>query len=68
MRIRNWSRRAVLGGMASLPALQWARGQAAAAPIRVGQTLSLTGPFAQTGLIHQIVSEVFVAQTNAKGG
>ncbi|HXR87462.1 MAG TPA: amino acid ABC transporter substrate-binding protein [Stellaceae bacterium] len=68
MRIRNWSRRAVLGGMASLPTLQWARGEAAAAPIRVGQTLSLTGPFAQTGLIHQIVSEVFVAQTNAKGG
>src|SRR6185312_17015010 len=68
MRHRNWSRRALLAGMASLPALRVARGEGAAAPIRVGQTLSLTGPFAQTGLIHQIVSEVFVAQTNAKGG
>src|SRR5690349_17444398 len=68
MRDRNWSRRAVLSGLASLPVLQFARGAAAAAPIRVGQTLSLTGPFAQTGLIHQVVSEVFVAQVNAKGG
>src|ERR1700761_8836889 len=70
---RDWSRRAVIGGMASLPALRWARAQApsnapSGAPIRVGQTLSLTGPFAQTGLIHQIVSEVFVAQVNAEGG
>lgn len=66
---RDWSRRAVIGGLASLPALRWASAQApSGTPIRVGQTLSLTGAFAQTGLIHQIVSEVFVAQTNAKGG
>lgn len=74
---RNWSRRAVIAGMASLPAselvirpqIRNARAAVTAgAPIRVGQTLSLTGPFAQTGLIHQIVSEVFVAQVNAKGG
>jgi branched-chain amino acid transport system substrate-binding protein len=66
---RDWSRRAVLGGIASLPALRMALAQApSGAPIRIGQTLSLTGPFAQTGLIHQIVSEVFVAQANAKGG
>ncbi|HLI22439.1 MAG TPA: amino acid ABC transporter substrate-binding protein [Stellaceae bacterium] len=74
MAIDDWSRRAVMGGLASLPALRWAAAQApqGQAPqgkaIRVGQTLSLTGPFAQTGLIHQIVSEVFVAQVNAKGG
>src|ERR1700722_14290617 len=63
-----WSRRAALTGLASLPALRWARADAPANAIRIGQTLSLTGPFAQTGLIHQIVSEVFVAQANAKGG
>ena len=69
---RDWSRRAVIGGLASLPVLRSAGAQApsntpSGTPIWVGQT-SLTGPFAQTGLIHQIVSEVFVAQTNAKGG
>jgi branched-chain amino acid transport system substrate-binding protein len=37
-------------------------------PIRVGQTLSLTGPFAQTGLVHKLTSEIFVAQLNAKDG
>ncbi len=80
----NWSRRALIAGLASLPALRLAASAAAqtpsgapveqrpsnqsGAPIRIGQTLSLTGPFSQTGLIHQITSEVFVAQLNAKGG
>ena len=62
------TRRAVIAGLASLPALGRARAETPANAIRIGQTLSLTGPFAQTGLIHQIVSEVFVAQANAKGG
>jgi ABC-type branched-subunit amino acid transport system substrate-binding protein len=42
--------------------------QPAAKPIRIGQTLSLTGPLGQTGLIHKIVSEIFVDQINQKGG
>jgi branched-chain amino acid transport system substrate-binding protein len=42
--------------------------QAAGTPIRIGQTLSLTGPLGQTGLIHKIVSEIFVDQINKKGG
>ncbi len=37
-------------------------------PIRIGQTLSLTGGFAQTGLAHRIASEIFVERLNAKGG
>ncbi len=37
-------------------------------PIRIGQTLSLTGPFAQTGLAHQIASEIFVERLNKSGG
>ncbi len=38
------------------------------APIRIGQSLSLTGPLAQTGLVHQIVGEIFVARLNRTGG
>ncbi len=37
-------------------------------PIRIGQTLSLTGPFAQTGLAHQIASQIFVERLNQSGG
>jgi len=37
-------------------------------PIRIGQTLSLTGPFAQTGLAHQIASQIFVERLNRNGG
>jgi branched-chain amino acid transport system substrate-binding protein len=37
-------------------------------PIRIGQTLSLTGPFAQTGLAHQIASQIFVDRLNRSGG
>jgi branched-chain amino acid transport system substrate-binding protein len=37
-------------------------------PIVVGSTLSLTGAFAATGVIHQIAGEQFVEQLNAAGG
>jgi branched-chain amino acid transport system substrate-binding protein len=37
-------------------------------PIRVGSTLSLTGPLAATAAIHKIIGEIFVEQLNAKGG
>ena len=37
-------------------------------PIVVGSTLSLSGPFAATGVIHQIVGEQYVEQLNANGG
>lgn len=37
-------------------------------PIVVGSTLSLTGPFAATGMIHKIAGEQFVARLNAQGG
>jgi branched-chain amino acid transport system substrate-binding protein len=47
-------------------------GQAAAqtsgAPIRVGGTLALTGPLAQTGAIHKVVGEIFIQQANKAGG
>ena len=37
-------------------------------PIVVGSTLSLTGAFGPTGVIHQIAGELFVDQLNEAGG
>ncbi|TDD67617.1 ABC transporter substrate-binding protein [Jiangella aurantiaca] len=37
-------------------------------PIVVGSTLSLTGAFGPTGIIHQIAGEQFVEQLNESGG
>src|SRR5690606_5981458 len=37
-------------------------------PIVIGSTLALTGAFAPTGQIHQIVGEMFVDRLNANGG
>jgi branched-chain amino acid transport system substrate-binding protein len=39
-----------------------------AGPIVVGSTLSLSGAFAATGIIHKIAGEEFVARLNANGG
>jgi branched-chain amino acid transport system substrate-binding protein len=37
-------------------------------PIRIGGSLSLTGPFAATAAIHKIVGDEFVKKINAEGG
>ena len=37
-------------------------------PIRIGQTLALTGPLAQTGQVHKIVGELFIENLNKAGG
>jgi branched-chain amino acid transport system substrate-binding protein len=37
-------------------------------PIVIGSTLSLTGAFGATGIIHKIVGEQFVERLNANGG
>lgn len=56
-------------GVCALAGLSPAPAQAQSdPPIRIGQTLSLTGPFAQTGLAHQIASEIFVDRLNRSGG
>lgn len=58
-----------LGGFAVLAAAGSAHGQAAAGkPIKIGQALALTGPFAQTGGVHKIVSEYYVERLNKHGG
>jgi branched-chain amino acid transport system substrate-binding protein len=68
----NWSRRQIvagLGGLAVYAAVRPAAAQAPAGkPIKIGQTLALTGPFAQTGLVHKIVSEYYVDRLNKTGG
>jgi branched-chain amino acid transport system substrate-binding protein len=66
------SRREVVAGLGSaaiLAAAGPALAQAPAGkPIKIGQALALTGPFAQTGLVHKIVSEYYVDRLNKKGG
>ena len=37
-------------------------------PLRVGSSLSLTGPFGPTAAIHKIVGDEFVKKINAEGG
>lgn len=57
---------AASGGAVAALALP-AFGQAAA-PLRVGATLPLTGPLAAVGMIHKIAGEVFIEQLNKQGG
>ena len=61
-------RNALQGGLAlaaasALPAIAQGTG-----PIRIGSTLALTGPLAQTGILHKIVGEIYLQQLNAAGG
>jgi branched-chain amino acid transport system substrate-binding protein len=52
----------------SEPAATESAGAPSGEPIVVGSTLSLTGPLAATGVIHQIAGEQFIEQLNAAGG
>jgi ABC-type branched-subunit amino acid transport system substrate-binding protein len=45
-----------------------ASAQPAGPPIRIGSTLALTGPLASTGIVHQLVGEIAVADLNRRGG
>ncbi len=73
-RMGRASRRAVLGGIAgtigasTLAAIQPLRAAPSGKPIRVGSTLALTGPLAQTSLIHKAVGEIYVSLLNKKDG
>ncbi|WP_372659061.1 amino acid ABC transporter substrate-binding protein [Hydrogenophaga sp.] len=46
----------------------YANAQATGAPIKVGGTLSLTGPLASPSLIHKITGELYVDSLNKRGG
>jgi ABC-type branched-subunit amino acid transport system substrate-binding protein len=45
-----------------------AAAQPASPPIRIGSTLALTGPLASTGIVHQLVGDIYVADLNTRGG
>ncbi|MBR0751269.1 amino acid ABC transporter substrate-binding protein [Bradyrhizobium jicamae] len=67
MRLRRRTFLAGAGSLAmslALPALA----DQGAGPIRVGQTLPLTGPLASVGSIHRLAVEVFVDTINERGG
>jgi branched-chain amino acid transport system substrate-binding protein len=53
---------------ASGPAASESAAPPSGEPIVIGSTLSLTGAFGATGIIHRIVGEQFVARLNANGG
>ena len=59
-------RTAVGAAVATLSGLAF--GQAAGQPIRIGSTLALTGPLAATAQVHKLVGEIYVDQTNRRGG
>lgn len=66
-------RRTLLGagvaGLAAASGLVLPRAaRAQSGPIRIGSTLALTGPLSATALIHKVVGEIFIEQTNKKGG
>jgi branched-chain amino acid transport system substrate-binding protein len=50
------------------PAASEGAGAPSGEPVVVGSTLSLTGPLAATGVIHQIAGDQFIEQLNASGG
>ncbi|MFM8624112.1 MAG: amino acid ABC transporter substrate-binding protein [Betaproteobacteria bacterium] len=50
--------------LAALPTLTRAQGQ----PIRVGSTMSMTGPLAATAMLHKISTEIFLEGLNRRGG
>ena len=64
--------RAVAGIAALFVAVAIGVGAASAAPsgqpVRIGSTLALTGPLASTGMVHQIVGDIYVEQLNRKNG
>lgn len=50
--------------LAALPSLARAQGQ----PIRIGSTMSMTGPLAATAMLHKISTEIFIEGLNRRGG
>ncbi|MCB0171075.1 MAG: amino acid ABC transporter substrate-binding protein [Anaerolineae bacterium] len=50
------------------PAEEEAMAEPSGDPIRIGSSLSLTGPFGPTAAIHKIIGDEFVKKINAEGG
>ncbi|HEX9836287.1 MAG TPA: ABC transporter substrate-binding protein [Alphaproteobacteria bacterium] len=70
--LHGYSRRALIGAIAGVVGLalagQPSAQQASGKPIRIGQTLALTGPLGQTGVVHKTVGDIFIANLNKSGG
>ncbi len=68
--LRTWTRRACLAAIAAAVGMGLALPASAQSdkPIRIGQTLALTGFLGQTGQVHKIVGEIFIENLNKAGG
>ncbi|MBI2158178.1 MAG: amino acid ABC transporter substrate-binding protein [Candidatus Rokubacteria bacterium] len=68
MTLRHRGFLSALAGLTVLALVAPAGAAPSGQPIRIGGTLSMTGPLAATSLIHQIVGEIYVEQLNKKNG
>ena len=66
--MKQIQRRHLLTAAAGAAALSLLPASAQQGPLRIGSTLALTGPLAQTALTHKLVGEIYVEQLNARGG
>ena len=55
-------------GAGTLLAAPWTGLRAQNRPIRVGSSLSLTGPLAGTAVVHKIAAEIYIELINKRGG
>ena len=68
--MKSLQRRAAVlaGALLALGAVLSAAAAPSGPPVRIGSTLSLTGPLAGTAIIHKITGEIYVEQLNKKNG
>ena len=68
--MKSLQRRAAVlaGALLALGAVLPAAAAPSGPPVRIGSTLSLTGPLAGTAIIHKITGEIYVEQLNKKNG
>jgi ABC-type branched-subunit amino acid transport system substrate-binding protein len=66
----NIATRTIVAGMVLSLGLVFQAAQAAPSgtPIRIGSTLSLTGPLSGTAIIHKITGDIYVEELNRKNG
>jgi branched-chain amino acid transport system substrate-binding protein len=58
----------IAGALLAMGAAMQATAAPSGPPIRIGSTLSLTGPLAGTAIIHKITGEIYVESLNKKNG
>jgi ABC-type branched-subunit amino acid transport system substrate-binding protein len=58
----------MVGGLLALALVATAGAAPSGPPVRIGMTLALTGPHAQSALIHKIAAEIYVDQLNQGNG